>query len=51
MTVVSKDFMKRWEKYRCWRCGIHSVDNRKTPMRELGNGYICEKCYKELFGK
>lgn len=44
-----KEFMAHWVKYRCWRCGVHSADNRKTRMIELGNGYICEKCYKELF--
>ena len=49
MDKNDKRLIDHWIKYKCWRCGVHSMDNRRLRMVTIGNGYVCEKCYKELF--
>ena len=40
-----------WLKHRCWKCGVHSQSQKILPMLPKCGGFLCLKCYSDLFGK
>jgi hypothetical protein len=42
-----------WSKHKCFRCNRRAINPKvaknQLKLREFCNGYICEKCYVELF--
>lgn len=54
MTVNSKS-IEYWITHRCFRCGRRAINPKvakhELKLIELGNSYICEKCYNYLYSK
>ena len=51
MAKISKEKLQYWIDHRCWKCGRHSQAQKYLQMVPKCGGYLCVRCYYELFDK
>lgn len=50
MQRVTPQQMEYWNTHRCWNCGKHSFSQKILPLISKCGGFLCLKCYADLFG-